>query len=165
MKFFSTPFIRIRVLLVFFMIGLVLSGLSAIPAYWEVTVLKQLFGSQSWLNTFQPEISQWVDHIYVGVTTSYGSYSFLAYPNDWLAFGHVAIAIAFIGPLRDPIKNIWVVEFGIIACLLVIPWALVFSLLRDIPWFWTLIDMSFGIIGIIPLLFVRKDILSLSAIT
>ena len=46
---------------------------------------------------------------------------FLAYGTDWPAFGYVAIAVAFIGVFRDPIKNIGLVQSGMIACLLVIP--------------------------------------------
>jgi len=152
---------RIRVFIVLFMVGLTLSGLTAIPVNWETAMLKQLFGSGSWLNNFLPQIAMWFDRIYEGVQYSYGQYPFLAYANDWLAFGHVAIAIAFIGPLRDPVKNIWVIEFGMIACALVIPWAIIFSLVRNIPLFWTLTDMSFGIFGIIPLWFVRSEILKL----
>lgn len=34
------------------------------------------------------------------------------------------IAIAFIGPLRDPVRNIWIIQWGMIACVLVIPLAL-----------------------------------------
>jgi hypothetical protein len=78
------------------------------------------------------------------------------------AFGHVAIALAFIGPLRDPAKNLWVVEFGMLTCLLVIPWTLVFGSLRGIPVFWMLIDMSFGIVGVIPLWLARRRILKLA---
>src|SRR5260221_1601603 len=37
--------------------------------------------------------SIWVDRIYEGVQNSYSKYPFLAYANDWLAFGHIAIAI------------------------------------------------------------------------
>ncbi len=161
MKNFPAPLNRIRALLIFFMFGLVLSGLSAIPAQWETEILKQQLGSGTWFSNFLPEISIWVDRIYEGVQNAYGQYPFLAYPNDWLAFGHVAIAVAFIGPLRDPVRNIWVVEFGMIICFLVILWAVIFGSLRDIPWFWTLIDMSFGILGIIPLWFARSDILRL----
>ena len=156
---------RIRTFIVLFIAGLTISGLTAIPINWESGILKQLFGSESWLNNFFPEIAVWFDRIYDGVQSGYGQYPFLAYGTDWLAFGHIAIAIAFIGPLRDPIKNIWVIEFGMIACVLVIPWAVAFSLVRDIPLFWTLADMSFGIFGIIPLWFVRKDILFLAAIS
>lgn len=153
---------RIRHMLILFIICLTLSGLTAIPAQWEVGILKQLFGTETKFSHFLPEVSLWVEQIYKGVQNSYGQYPFLAYANDWLAFGHIAIAIAFIGPLRDPVKNIWVVELGMIACILVIPWALIFSLLRGIPWFWTLTDMSFGIFGIIPLWFVHRDILMIS---
>ena len=153
---------RIRHMLILFIICLTLSGLTAIPAQWEVGILKQLFGTETKFSHILPEVSLWVEQIYKGVQNSYGQYPFLAYANDWLAFGHIAIAIAFIGPLRDPVKNIWVVELGMIACILVIPWALIFSLLRGIPWFWTLTDMSFGIFGIIPLWFVHRDILMIS---
>jgi hypothetical protein len=73
------------------------------------------------------------------------------YGTDWLAFGHLMIAIAFIGPLRDPVRNIWVVEFGMIACVLVIPAALICGFVRGIPFFWRLIDCSFGVFGIVPL--------------
>lgn len=153
---------RIRLMLVLFITGLTLSGLTAIPTQWEVGVLKQLFGTGTNLSHFAPEISLWVERIYEGVHNSYSQYPFLAYANDWLAFGHIAIAIAFIGPLRDPVKNIWVIEFGMIACILVIPWALIFSSTRAIPWLWTITDMSFGFFGILPLWLVRNDILKLS---
>ena len=61
------------------------------------------------------------------------------------------LAILFIGPLRDPIRNKWVIEFGMIACLLIIPYAFIAGYFRGIPFLWTLIDCSFGIIGLIPL--------------
>lgn len=154
---------RVRILIIFFIIGLTLSGLSAIPTLWETEILKQLFGTGTWLGDFLPGISAWVDRIYKAVQNSYHQYPLLAYPNDWLAFGHIMIAIVFIGPLRNPVKNIWVVEFGMIACTLVIPWAIIFGFVRGIPLFWTLTDMSFGIFGIIPLWLVRKDILSMAS--
>jgi hypothetical protein len=64
--------------------------------------------------------------------------------------------------LRDPVKNIWVVEFGMIACGLIIPWALIFGIVRGIPLFWTLIDMSFGVFGVILLWVIHRDILRVS---
>jgi hypothetical protein len=48
-----------------------------------------------------------------------------------------------------------------IACTLIIPWALIFGMVRDIPFFWTLIDISFGVFGIIPLWLARSDTLRL----
>ena len=161
MKTIPDPTAVIRGLLVFFMIGLLLSGLSAIPLQWEVGILRTFFGSGSRFGQFLPSLAVWVDRVSYGVRNGYGMYPFLAYGTDWLAFGHVAIAIAFIGPLRDPVRNLWVVEFGMIVCLLTIPWALLFGPLRGIPLFWMLIDMSFGLAGIIPLWFARSRILKL----
>jgi hypothetical protein len=68
------------------------------------------------------------------------------------------IAIAFRGPWRDPLKNKWVIEFGMIACVLLIPYALFMSEVRDIPWGWRLIDCSFGVFGFIPLWLCRREI-------
>jgi len=96
--------------------------------------------------------------VYTGLHDTYRQYPFIAYGTDWLAFAHIVIAIVFWGPLRDPVKNIWVVEFGMIACGLVVPLALICGPLRGIPFFWRLIDCSFGILGFIPLWMARKDI-------
>jgi len=50
-----------------------------------------------------------------------------------------------------------------LACMLVIPWAFIFSFVRGIPLFWTMIDMSFGVFGIIPLWLARRYILQMAA--
>lgn len=153
---------RVRILVLFFICALALSGLTAVPLQWELKLLMPFIQKISKSGMLFPALMIWMDRIYEGVQNGYGQYPFLAYGTDWLAFGHVAIAVAFIGVLRDPVKNSWVVNFGIIACLLVIPWTLIFGSLRAIPFFWQLIDMSFGIFGLIPLLLVRHDILTLS---
>jgi len=155
---------HIRVLLVFFMCALVLSGLTAIPLQWELKVLMPFLKNISKWGIAFPAMLTWLERINDGVQNGYGQYPFLAYGTDWLAFGHAAIALAFIGPLRDPVKNIWVIEFGMIACTLVIPWAFIFGVVRDIPFFWTLIDISFGVFGIIPLWMARANTLRLQAI-
>jgi hypothetical protein len=80
----------------------------------------------------------------------------LAYGTDWLAFAHIVIAVFFIGPLVDPVRNVWVLRAGIIACLLVIPLALICGALRQIPFGWRLIDCSFGVVGVIQLSYCLK---------
>ncbi|HON08072.1 MAG TPA: hypothetical protein PLW02_08245, partial [Verrucomicrobiota bacterium] len=85
-------------------------------------------------------------------------YPFIAYGTDWLAFAHFVIAVAFIGPLRDPVKNVWVIEFGMIACILVVPFALVMGGVRGVPLGLRFIDCSFGIFGIIPLWLCHRQI-------
>lgn len=153
---------RIHLLIILFICALAASGLTAIPLGWELKLLMPFIEKGSQLGITFPSLSEWMKRIHDGVQNGYGQYPFLAYGTDWLAFGHVAIAIAFVGVLRDPIRNIWVVNFGMIACLLVIPWTLFFGAIRGIPFFWQLIDISFGVLGIFPLWLVRRDILELS---
>lgn len=148
--------LRIRALLLFFIFGLVVSGATALPLETELKILLQWTGGDSTLG-------KWFSWICEGLHETNAKYPFLMYGTDWLAFAHFVIAVAFIGPLRDPVKNIWVVEFGMIACVLVIPFAFIMGEVRGIPVYWRLIDCSFGVFGIIPLLFCRREILRLGS--
>ena len=112
---------RIHFWLWVFIVGLVVSGLTAIPLTWEVGILTRLAGRY-----FGP-LSDWIGRVGEGLRQTDARYPFLAYGTDWLAFGHLMIAVAFIGPLQDPVRNRWVITFGMIACVLVVPWALVFG--------------------------------------
>ena len=130
--------------LLFFMIALFLSGLTAIPLETELNLLSPFFPLGS-------SIGDWLDKVYTALVDTNKKYPFLAYGYDWLAFAHFVLAILFIGPLKHPVRNKWVIEFGMIACSLIIPYALIAGQARDIPFGWRLIDCSFGFIGIIPL--------------
>lgn len=147
-----------RAWLVFFIAALAASGITAIPLLWELALLRSFLSAQPWIGGLWPDLVGWIGLVDGALVETYGRFPFLAYGTDWLAFAHIVIAVAFIGPLRDPVRNIWVVEFGMIACVLVIPVALVFGALRGIPFYWRLIDCSFGVVGIIPLWLVRRDI-------
>lgn len=142
---------RIRWLLSLFALALLLSGLTAVPLVWEVGVLDHWMGPGTSLSQWWPAMSQWISKIHAGLNDTQSEHPFLFYGTDWLAFAHVVLAIAFWGPIRDPIRNVWVIHFGMIACILVLPTALVMGPLRGIPSFWQWIDCSFGIVGIIPL--------------
>lgn len=143
---------KIRLLLVLFIIGLVLSGLTAFPLERELNLVARLLGAG---DTARAEdysgLTQWIVLVRNGLSDTYSKYPFIAYGTDWLAFAHLMIAIAFIGPLRDPVRNIWVIEFGLIACAAIIPLALICSPLRGIPFAWQLIDCPFGVVGAVPL--------------
>ena len=52
--------------------------------------------------------------------------------------------------------RVWVIEFGMIACVGVVPLALFAGPVRGIPGWWTVLDISFGVFGIVPLLIVRR---------
>ena len=143
---------RIKLLTWLFIIGLVLSGATAIPLQGEMNLLVGFWGS----NGESSETARWLLRVRDALLQTQDRHPFLFYGTDWLAFGHFVIAIVFIGALRDPVRNRWLFDFGLIACALVIPYALVFGGLRGIPIWWRLIDCSFGVVGSIPLWFCRK---------
>jgi len=148
---------RVRAWLIVFMIGLVLSGVTAFPLVAEVRWGHELLvarGVDAWL----PGLVDWFARVRDGLEVTARDYPFIAYGTDWLAFAHLVIAVAFWGPFRDPVRNLWVIDFGLIACAGIIPLALIAGPVRDIPWGWSLIDMSFGVFGAIPLLLVRRTI-------
>jgi hypothetical protein len=153
---------RIRCLLLFFTAGLILSGLTAFPIKTEVAILNAHFGEGSSFENTWPAMARWISRVHAGVTDAHQKHRFLFYGTDWLAFAHIVIAIAFIGPIRDPVRNVWVVEFGMIACVLVVPLALIWGGFRGIPLFWRVIDCSFGVVGIVPLWLSRHYIRALA---
>ena len=150
-----------RVWLLLFIFGLILSGLTAFPLERETGILKRLFGVPAGPVAGEPALHTWLRRVHDGIATTNRAYPFMAYGTDWLAFAHLVIAIAFLGPLRDPVRNKWVITFGLIACGGVIPLALIAGHLRDIPLPWRLVDCSFGLLGAIPLLFCRQSIAEL----
>lgn len=154
---------RIRILLIAFTIGLVLSGLTAFPLQWEVSTLARIMGaSENSTPATTTGLTHWIVTVRDGLIDTNNKYPFLAYGTDWLAFGHLMIAIAFLGAIKDPVKNIWVIEFGMIACVLIIPLAMICGPIREIPFYWRLVDCSFGVFGIIPLWLARKYTLILT---
>lgn len=145
----------IRAWLVFFIVALVASGLTAFPLETELRIGSDILHATP-LPDLLPAFVEWIDRVRDALIATNDDYPFLAYGTDWLAFAHLVIAVAFIGPLRDPVRNVWVIQFGMIACVGVIPLALVAGAVRGIPLGWQLIDMSFGVIGIIPLIVVHR---------
>ncbi|OQQ18634.1 hypothetical protein B0675_17175 [Streptomyces sp. M41(2017)] len=153
----------IRAWLVFFVVSLVLSGATAFPLVHELRWTEDLLRSLS-VPEHLPALTDWIERVRRGLDTADADYPFLLYGTDWLAFAHLVIAVAFYGPYRDPVRNIWVVEFGMIACAGIVPLALICGPVRGIPFWWTLIDLSFGVLGVIPLYVVRKKIKRLEAL-
>jgi hypothetical protein len=153
---------RIRIWIVLFIIGLVLSGLTAFPLVTELRLLDDWLRSSPAAEHL-PALVKWISGARVGIEETDAKYPFILYGTDWLAFSHIVIAVAFYGPYRDPVRNIWIVEWGMIACGMVIPLALICGPLRGIPGWWQVIDMSFGVFGVIPLLIVRRMIKRLEA--
>jgi hypothetical protein len=145
---------RIKWLTWFFILGLFVSGATAIPLLTELNLLVNWTGAETAL--VPSELGHWLLDVRDALQDLQSQYPFLFYGTDWLAFGHFMIAVAFVGALRDPVRNRWLFDFGLIACVLVIPYAFIFGGVRGIPVWWRCIDCSFGVFGFIPLWLCRK---------
>ena len=148
---------KLRWVLAFFIVALILSGITAFPLQSELQQIVRLRG----LEQLAPSeagsgLDGWILTVRNGLQESYAKYPWLAYGTDWLAFAHLIIAVFFIGAFIDPVRNVWILKAGIIACVLVIPLALVCGAIRQIPMGWRLIDCSFGVFGVLPLLYSLK---------
>ena len=156
---------RIRAWLAAFVIGLVLSGITAFPLPWEVGILARMLAWPPIAGVSESiGLSAWIDRVLEALRYNEARFPFMAYGTDWLAFAPLVIASAFWGPWRDPVRNVWVIEWAMIACVAVIPLALIAGPLRGIPLGWRIIDCAFGVFGIIPLWLVRRDIGRLEAL-
>lgn len=142
---------RIRLMIGIFVILLVLSGVTAFPIYTELKWLMELN-----LIPIDTLIGAWLLKVWDGIRNMEEQHPFLFYGYDWLAFAHIVIAMAFIGPWRDPVRNKWVIDWAILACFAVLPLAFIAGPIRGIPWFHILIDCAFGIIGLYPLFLLKK---------
>jgi hypothetical protein len=142
---------RIKLLITIFITCLILAGLTALPVYAEMKIIMEsnILKPNTWLYN-------WMNEIWQAVQGMNNNYPKLFYGFDWLAFAHIMIGIAFIGPYKDPIKNEWIIDWGMICCICVIPLAFIMGPIRGIPFIHILIDCSFGVIGIIPLYYVKK---------
>lgn len=153
--------IRIAVGIVIF--GLVISGVTAFPLQHELNLLSFLIVGDG---RYQPELhgglAQWILTVREGLAVTYENYPFIAYGTDWLAFGHLMIALFFILPWQDPVRYEGVLKVGVAASLLVIPLALICGPLRGIPLGWRLIDCSFGLLCLPPLLFALRKVRALA---
>ncbi|MEO5917304.1 MAG: hypothetical protein ABIS50_23950 [Luteolibacter sp.] len=137
-----------------FIIGLAISGLTAFPLLLELRLLGRLLdAAPDSLPQDHGGLAFWIITVRNGLEATYAGYPWIAYGTDWLAFGHLVIAGFFVGPLINPLSSKSTLWTGIAACVAVIPLAMICGPLRGIPLYWRLIDCSFGVIGIIPLIY------------
>ena len=132
-------------------IGLVLSGVTALPLQTELELLARWSGAGHATPTEAASgFVKWILIVRDGLRETNAKFPFLAYGTDWLAFAHLVIAIAFVGALRHPVRNLWLFQFGMIVSVLILPWALITGEVRGIPIYWRLIDCSFALGGFVP---------------
>lgn len=126
--------------------GLFVSGVTVFPALLE---LKWIVNTS--LVTSIPVLHEWVSLTIEALELIGDKYPFLFYAGDWLAFAHIMLAVLFVGAMRDPLKNIWIVQFGLICCVAIIPLALICGPIRGIPWYWLMVDCAFAPAAAAPL--------------
>ena len=148
---------KIRFLIIFYMVALVAAGVTAFPVESELNLLCALLSINpetlaELQGSFIEPVLSWPYGVQEGMTETNDKYPYLAYGFDWLAYAHLMIAVLFVGPYIDPIKNKWVIYWGIFACISIFPLAFICGPIRSIPFYWTLVDCSFGLFGILPLI-------------
>ena len=114
---------RIRALTLLFIAGLVLSGLTAMPVQTQLDLGVRLLGNDI----------DWLNRVRSAVVRINAEAPLIFYGYDWLAFGHLAVALAFVWAWRDPVRNAWLFDYGLILCALVIPFALGVAPFRGVP--------------------------------
>jgi len=151
---------QIKILTGFIILALVLSGATAIPLQSELNWLVNVTGANRLVevpaSTPAPAWALWLVKVQTALQETGTTRPFLFYGTDWLAFGHFVIALAFAGALRNPVRNRWLFDLGLAACVLLIPYALIFGAVRGIPLWWRLMDCSFGVFGFVPMWLCRK---------
>jgi len=153
----------IRIWLGVVIVGLVVSGVTAFPLQHELEWMVHVAASMR-LAEHLPTLNAWLTRVLGALTVTDARYPFLAYGTDWLAFAHLVIAVAFVGPYRDPVRNKWVIDWGLIACAGVPLLALIAGPIRGIPVYWRLIDCSFGVFCCLALLVLRRRVVELERV-
>lgn len=140
---------NIRRVVIVFIILLALSGITAFPLVTEVDFMI------THLNLFPVYFHEWIRTVYESV---HQTPSIVLYGTDWLAFAHIIIGLFFVGVYQNPVRNKFIVEVGIVACIAVLPLAFICGPIRHIPFYHQIIDCCFGLLGLIPLFYVRRKI-------
>lgn len=148
---------RIRIAVGIVIFGLVISGVTAFPLLHELNLLARFLGDGD------SGLTRWILTVRDGLEATYERYPFIAYGTDWLAFAHLMIALFFILPWRDPVRYEGVLKVGVAASLGVIPLAFLCGPLRGIPLGWRILDGSFGLLCLPPLLFALREVRKLAA--
>jgi hypothetical protein len=150
----ATAVRRFRMVMIVFIVGLVASGITAFPLLHEIRILHRFFPQSN--DGTATEFPFWIATVKSGLEETYAHYPWIAYGTDWLAFGHFAIAFFFIAAITRPAQSRLILNAGIAACISVIPIALICGRVREIPFGWRLIDCSFGLVGLVPLIYCRR---------
>mgnify|MGYP001043519879 CR=1 FL=1 len=135
--------------------GLVVSGITIWPAVPELKMaVRVVWGDSESTGVLHSFILRSIE----GLKSVEANYPFMLYAHDWLAFAHIVLAILFAGAIRDPVRNVWIVQCGLIMCVLVPVLAGVCIPIRGLPLVWFWIDFAFAPAAALPLWIALRDI-------
>ena len=142
------------------MIGLVVFGLfvSAVTIWPAVPELKTAVGIVWGDGEATGVLHGFVLKAIEGLEVMGAEYPFMLYAHDWLAFAHIMLAILFAGAIRNPVRNVWVIQCGLIMAALVPILAGICVPIRGIPFIWFWIDFAFAPAAAVPLWIALRDI-------
>src|SRR5687768_3709267 len=87
---------RVRLLTGFVILGLALSGATALPLSWELDVLASAMkGGDQAISPGPSQFHEWIFTVRDALHETGERHPFLFYGTHWLAFGHFVIAITF----------------------------------------------------------------------
>ena len=135
--------------------GLFMSGITIWPAVPELKIaVRIVWGEGESTGVLHSFILQAIE----GLESVEANYPFMLYAHDWLAFAHIVLAILFAGAIRDPVRNVWIVQCGLIMCVLVPVLAGICIPIRGLPLVWFWIDFAFAPAAALPLWIALRDI-------
>ena len=135
--------------------GLLLSAVTIWPAIPELKLAVRIVWGEAQATGI---LHGFVLKAIAGLEAVNADYPFMLYAHDWLAFAHIVLAILFAGAIRDPVRNIWIVQCGLIMCALVPVLADICVPIRGIPLIWFWIDFAFAPAAALPLWIALRDI-------
>ena len=151
---------RIRLCLALVMACLILAGVAAFAPIQETRWLLDVLSRSANFGVGSPSFT-WILGLNHALIANSQSAPFLAYSGDCVALAQILFALVFIGPFLHPVRNQWVITFGLICCAGVVLLAFIAGPIRDIPFFWRLVDSALAIFCALPLLLCRHYVLLL----
>jgi hypothetical protein len=137
----------IRIYLIVFALGLLFALHTVVVVQPETGLFVRYLGHGTFMDSVLPFVSDWVEHLHLAISDTYQKYPVIAYCMDWLSFACIVFLIFIYGAIRDPVRNVWIIQSFMTACVLAFLLPFVVGPFREIPIFWRLIDCSFGFFG------------------
>jgi len=146
---------RTKLMLAIVVFGLIVSAVTIWPAIPELKMAVSIaWGDAEPTGTLHKFVLQAID----GLEAMEADYPFMLYAHDWLAFALIMLAILFAGAIKDPVRNIWIVQCGLIMCALVPIIPVICIPIRNLPWIWFWMDFAFAPAAALPLWIALRDI-------